>query len=69
MNNEPLNKLHYFEVGDRCHIINVNIETALFDHPALTPEMTKHLEDAQAHISEVYQWSAQMYEVFDENRN
>ena len=57
-----LNKEHYFEVGDRVHVINCTIEDFILKHPTITPEMRNKIIQAQELLSEVYQWAGSMYD-------
>lgn len=61
---QTLDDLHYHEVADRCHLVNMFIQESLLNHPVLTYIGHKTLRDrvikAQELIGEVYQLIGQL---------
>ena len=55
MTNTPLDKFHYHEIADRCHLIMSMVEDFLVDHPAMNLQMTAWAEDAQRQLWKVMQ--------------
>ena len=62
---EEINEGHYFEVMDRTHVIQCNIDDFLTSHPAMTPKMKKKLDKVQTLLTDVYQWAGGEWDNFD----
>ena len=68
---EPVNKGHYFEVMDRVHIIQCNIDDFVNEHPAIDKPgieealIKRQIEEVQDLLTEVYQWSSGKWDDFD----
>lgn len=45
-----INKGHFHEIADRCHVVLSNIDDHILEHPGMTSEMTRLCKDAQASL-------------------
>lgn len=63
---EEINQGHYFEIMDRTHIIQMNLEDFIYNHPAMTPKQKKKILMVQELLTQVYQWSSKKWDEFDE---
>jgi hypothetical protein len=57
-----INKGHYFELMDRCHVQTESIELFIKSNPHIqtNKRRRKQIEKAQALIMDVYQWAGRM---------
>lgn len=52
---DKLDKFHYHEVLDRTHMIRNIIDNELYNHPAISKKMKKHIDKVQILLGKVYQ--------------
>lgn len=60
-----LDKFHYHEISDRCHLINSMIDDFVLDHPACNGKMTAWAEDAQRQLCNIMSMAAVEDEKLD----
>ena len=53
-----LDRFHYHEISDRCHLINSMIDDFVMGHPACNGQMTAWAEDAQRQLCNVMSMAA-----------
>ena len=62
---EDVNQGHYFEIMDRTHVVQCNIDDFIADSPAMTPKIRKRLDKAQKHLCKVYQWASSSFDSWE----
>jgi len=62
---EPINQGHYFEIMDRTHVVQCQIDDFIYDHPAISKEMKKKVYTVLEILTEVYQWAGSEWDNFD----
>jgi len=57
MENKEINPGHYLELMDRIHIVMMNVQDHLLEHPLTQKykDVEKQIEDAQHNLWEAYQ--------------
>jgi hypothetical protein len=66
-----INKGHYLELMDRIHIVMMNIQDHLIDHPLAENErdVRKKIEKAQHKLWEAYQLVGNKEDSYEEKNN
>jgi hypothetical protein len=66
-----INKGHYLELMDRIHIVMMNIQDHLIDHPLAENEsdVRKKIEKAQHKLWEAYQLVGNKEDSYEEENN